>query len=145
MRVLSWITGVLFLITGSGMALSTAYIQYASATENVSVTTEQQMIMQCNAIRARSGLAPLVWDGRLQKSSESHCTWMANSARLQHTSAMVAENIAMGQNGTSEVYKDWMNSPGHRANILNGSYKKTGVAAYVGRDGRNYWCQQFSW
>ena len=51
------------------------------------------------------------------------------------------ENIAMGQRTPSEVVSAWMNSPGHRANILNASYTRIGVG-YVS-DG-NYWTQMFA-
>jgi uncharacterized protein YkwD len=50
------------------------------------------------------------------------------------------ENIAYGYRTPSDVVTGWMNSPGHRANILNGSFKQIGVG-YVA-DG-NYWTQMF--
>ena len=68
---------------------------------------------------------------------------MATRQSLQHTTAAVAENIAMGQPNSDQAVRDWMNSPGHRANILNGSYTRIGVAAYVSPSGAIYWCQQF--
>lgn len=39
--------------------------------------------------------------------------------------------------------KGWMNSSGHRANILNAKYTKIGVGYYVGANGRQYWTQLF--
>ena len=51
-----------------------------------------------------------------------------------------AENIAMGQRTAAEVVKGWMESPGHRANIMNGTYTHIGI----GYDANgNYWTQQF--
>ena len=50
------------------------------------------------------------------------------------------ENIAMGQRTPSEVVTAWMNSPGHRANILNSSFTRIGVG-YV--PAGNYWTQMF--
>ncbi len=50
------------------------------------------------------------------------------------------ENIAMGYRTPQAVVTGWMNSPGHRANILNSSYKKIGVG-YVASG--NYWTQMF--
>ena len=55
----------------------------------------------------------------------------------------MAENIAMGQRTSNEVLNSWMNSSGHRANILNRSYRRIGVAAYTTPQGTIYWCQQF--
>jgi uncharacterized protein YkwD len=107
------------------------------------ITVEQQMIEQTNAQRAKYGLPALVVDQSLEKTARHHTAWMTNSHTLQHSNANVGENIAMGQHTTKEAVNDWMNSPGHRANILNSSYKKTGVAAYTAEDGTVFWCQQF--
>ena len=68
---------------------------------------------------------------------------MTRNRALQHTRMPVAENIAMGQNSSNEVVRDWMNSSGHRANILNASHTRIGVAAYRTAQGTTYWCQQF--
>jgi uncharacterized protein YkwD len=50
-----------------------------------------------------------------------------------------AENVAAGQTTPAEVMSAWMNSPGHRANILNGNMVNIGVAAAVGANGVTYW------
>jgi uncharacterized protein YkwD len=50
------------------------------------------------------------------------------------------ENIAMGQRSPQEVMKAWMNSAGHRANILSPNFTEIGIGYYS--DG-NYWVQQF--
>jgi uncharacterized protein YkwD len=104
---------------------------------------EKQMIEQTNAQRAKYGLPPLALDQSLEKTARSHTVWMTNSRTFQHSNINVGENIAMGQHTTGEAVTDWMNSPGHRANILNSSYKRTGVAAFQTPDGTIYWCQQF--
>jgi uncharacterized protein YkwD len=76
-------------------------------------------------------------------SARRHAIWMARFGTLQHTSAAVAENIATGQGSSREAVSDWMSSTGHRANILSFGHRRIGVAAYRGRNGRIYWCQQF--
>lgn len=53
------------------------------------------------------------------------------------------ENIAMGQSSATEVMNDWMNSEGHKENILNPSFTKLGVGVHKGADGRYYWAQMF--
>ena len=68
---------------------------------------------------------------------------MTNHQSLQHTSAAVGENIGLGQRSAEEIVTAWMNSSGHRANILNGSYHKIGAAAYTAPNGSIYWCEQF--
>ncbi|HZZ29311.1 MAG TPA: CAP domain-containing protein [Pirellulales bacterium] len=104
---------------------------------------EQQMIQQTNSQRAKYGLPPLLVDQSLEKTARTHTIWMTNNRTLQHSTDNIGENIAMGQRTTDEAVSDWMASPGHRANILNTSYKRTGVAAYRTPDGTIYWCQQF--
>lgn len=59
---------------------------------------------------------------------------------VSYTSA--GENIAMGQMTPAEVVKDWMNSSGHRANILNGKFTHIGIG-YVKGSKHTYWTQQF--
>ena len=104
---------------------------------------EQNIVARTNAQRARYSLPPLAVDVQLVNSARSHAAWMTSRGTLQHTSAPVAENIAMGQRNTQEVVNSWMNSPGHRANILNRGHRRIGVAAFAGRNGTIYWCQQF--
>lgn len=107
------------------------------------IAVEKQMVEQTNAQRVKYGLPPLAIDQSLEKTARSHAVWMTNNHAMQHSNQNVGENIAMGQHTTGEAVTDWMNSPGHRANILNSSYKRTGVAAFQTPDGTIYWCQQF--
>jgi uncharacterized protein YkwD len=88
-------------------------------------------------------LASLEVDEKLVESARRHATWMTLHRNLRHTAANVAENIAKGQRHSGEAVADWMNSAGHRANILNGRYRRIGAAAYRTPDGTIYWCQQF--
>lgn len=104
---------------------------------------EQSLIDRTNAERARYGLHPLMPDRNLIISARQHAAWMTNRRALQHTRQSVAENIAMGQRDSADALRSWMNSPGHRANILNRSYRRIGVAAYTTPEGTIYWCQQF--
>jgi uncharacterized protein YkwD len=104
---------------------------------------EQRVIEHTNSQRARYGLRPLRVDLGLIGSARRHTQWMTRNHTLQHTSIGVAENIAMGQNSPTEVLNAWMNSSGHRANILNSGYTRIGVAAYRTPQGTTYWCQQF--
>lgn len=105
--------------------------------------TEVQLVERTNAERARHGLPPLVLDPSLQQSARRHAAWMTRNRVLRHTNAAVAENIAMGQPNSTQVVQDWMRSPGHRANILNRSHTRIGVAGYTAPNGTVYWCQQF--
>ncbi|HEX4148569.1 MAG TPA: CAP domain-containing protein [Pirellulales bacterium] len=104
---------------------------------------ETDIVAWTNAQRTHYGLAPLVVDPYLVDSARRQAAWMTNTRNLTHTNMPVAENIAMGQPTTSQAVGDWMNSPGHRANILNPSYTRIGAAAYTAPDGTVFWCQQF--
>jgi uncharacterized protein YkwD len=104
---------------------------------------EANLVQYTNAQRAKFGLAALEIDPGLMDSARRHAAWMAGNGRLVHTSQPVAENIAMGQPHSSRAVGDWMNSSGHRANILNRTFRRIGVAAYRTASGTVFWCQQF--
>ncbi len=103
---------------------------------------EMSVISQANAQRARYGLPPLAVDSQLMSSASRHAQWMASNRNLTHGRG-VAENIAMGQTSASEAMRSWMNSSGHRANILGSGYTRIGVAVAYSSNGTPYWCQQF--
>ena len=104
---------------------------------------EQNVINYTNAERKRRGLPELEVDVALVKSARKHCAWMTRHRSLQHARQAVAENIAMGQRSSKDVVRAWMNSSGHRANILNRAHGRIGVAAYQTASGTIFWCQQF--
>jgi uncharacterized protein YkwD len=113
-----------------------------SAAQHGLAGLEAEIVAQTNAQRARYGRAPLAVDPSLMSTARAHASWMASARSMQHGRYAVAENIAMGQNSASEAMNSWMNSSGHRANILGG-YSSIGVAAYTSSNGMIYWCQQF--
>ena len=103
---------------------------------------EQSIVDLTNAERARFGLAPLAIDPGLMATARQHGMWMASYRQFVHSNYGVAENIAMGQQSSQEVLRTWMNSSGHRANILSGN-RRIGVSAYRTPEGTIFWCQQF--
>ena len=105
---------------------------------------EANVISYTNSERARYGLPPLQVDENLMDTAREHCSWMTRSRIFQHTRRAVAENIAMGQPTSQDVLRSWMNSSGHRANILNPGHRRIGVSAYRNENGTIYWVQQFS-
>ena len=141
-----------FCLTSSWLVLCCAVSAAANDLSTVESTTadaelhpvEVKIIDQTNALRKRHGLARLTISINLVRSARQHTSWMCRNQSLVHTSRQVGENIATGQQTAAEALRDWMNSPGHRANILNPRYTQIGVAAYrIGQDGAIYWCQQF--
>lgn len=124
--------------------------------ENVSAI-EQAVLDLTNAERQKAGLKPLQIDKNLMNSARQKSTDMATNNYFSHTSPTygspfdqmkangvsyraAAENIAMGQRSAEEVVKAWMESPGHRQNILTPNFTHIGI----GYDANgNYWTQQF--
>lgn len=121
-----------------------AVVNLASAKEFELHRAEKNVITKTNEQRSRFGLRPLKLSPRLMNLARRHANTMAQTGNFQHSNFGVAENIAWGQGDSSEAVGDWMNSPGHRANLLGGSYTHIGVSWARGRDGRLYWVQQFS-
>jgi uncharacterized protein YkwD len=135
--------GTLIMI-GAGLTLAMAPPKTAGPAQAPALhAIEARVIEKTNSQRIRHGLPPLAVDPTLVRSARQHAAWMTNNQSMVHTNQPVAENIAMGQNSSAEVINAWMNSSGHRANILNPAYKRIGVAAYVTPGGTIYWCQQF--
>jgi uncharacterized protein YkwD len=104
---------------------------------------EANIVSYTNQERVRFGLPALTVDKELMETAREHAAWMTGNQSLVHTNRPVAENIAMGQPHSSDVVQDWMNSSGHRANILNPGHGRIGVAAYRTANGTIFWCQQF--
>ncbi len=102
---------------------------------------EFKVVQATNAERVRHNLWPLAVDPMLQESARMHAESMAMSG-YRH-SGYPGENIASGQNTADWVMRDWMESPAHRANILNPSYQWIGVGSAVHPKGYRLWVQQF--
>lgn len=104
---------------------------------------EANVVSYTNQERARYGLPPLRVDEHLMETAREHAAWMTRTRNMVHTLLPVAENIAMGQPHSSDAVRAWMNSAGHRANILNSGHGRIGVAAFRTEGGTIFWCQQF--
>ena len=116
-----------------------------AAPKKLELLAVEQNIVDCtNAERAKYGLPAFVVDAGLVATARRHCLWMTTYRQLVHTNIGVAENIAMGQRSSQDVVRCWMNSSGHRANILNNGHRRIGVAAFQTPEGTIYWCQQFT-
>ncbi len=122
------------------------------------LTYAEQVVNLVNAERSKEGLAPLTLNARVTAaaqvrakeivSSFSHTrpngSSFATALKEQNVSYRRAgENIAWGQKSPEAVVKAWMNSEGHRANIMNAKFTSIGVGYYQ-VNGINYWCQLFT-
>lgn len=118
---------------------------------------EQEVVRLVNAQRAQNGLKPLAENWELSRVARYKSADMASRRYFSHESPTygspyqmmrsfgisfrsAGENIAYGQRTPAAVVGAWMNSSGHRANILNSSYTHIGVG-YCERG--NYWTQMF--
>ncbi|PGY16090.1 CAP domain-containing protein [Bacillus sp. AFS031507] len=118
---------------------------------------EQKVVDLTNQERAKNGLPALKVDVTLSKMAHEKSRDMSANGYFSHTSPTygspfdmmkkygityryAGENIAMGQRTPEEVVKAWMNSEGHRKNILSPNYNYIGVG-YVSQG--NYWTQEF--
>src|SRR5438477_3227888 len=128
--------------------------------QSVDDATARELFKLVNKDRAKQKLTALQWDDTLTQAAQAHVPWMAREKKLLHqfpaepglserisTAGLhfdaVAENVAQVVN-TEDVKRDagqanetLMNSPPHRANILNAKYNSVGVA--ILRDGEQVW------
>jgi uncharacterized YkwD family protein len=121
---------------------------------------ESQVITLTNQERAKNGLKPLMANWELSRVARYKAMDMRDKNYFSHTSptygdpftmmknfgiayTAAAENIAAGQKTPQEVVQSWMNSSGHRANILSTTYTQIGAGYAQGGSYGYYWVQQF--
>lgn len=121
---------------------------------------ETEVIRLTNAERTKRGLTALGTNWQLSRVARYKSQDMINKNYFSHTSptygspftmmqsfglrfSAAGENIAYGQRTPQEVVTAWMNSPGHRANILSPAYTQIGVGAAKKSNGTLYWTQEF--
>lgn len=97
-----------------------------------------------NAIRSQNGLSPMATDGKLEQAALYQAKRMASHGKIGHSigwgngfgarvrqagiRGVAAENVASGQRDTDAVFKAWMNSAGHRKNMLDAEFNRYGLA-----------------
>lgn len=121
----------------------------------------QAVLKIVNQERSKQGLKALVLDKQLNKVAQLKAEDMKKNNYFDHNSPTLGspfdlmrsqgvsyrtagENIAAGQQSAQAVMESWMNSSGHRANILNGNYTKLGVGFATGGSYGTYWVQEFT-
>ncbi|MDQ1292656.1 MAG: hypothetical protein QG608_536 [Actinomycetota bacterium] len=135
----------------------------AAASASDRTSEENQILERVNGKRRAQGCKPLELDTRLVTVSKDHAEDMAQRDYFDHTSPDgtspsdraagsgfphgIGENIAAGYSAAETVMAGWMNSPGHRANILNCAYTVTGIGYDPGSVGTGWgagsWVQVF--
>lgn len=121
---------------------------------------ETEVVRLVNAERAKRGLQLLAQNWELSRVARYKSDDMLKKGYFAHESptygspfhmmesfgirfSAAAENIACGQKTPQEVMSSWMNSAGHRSNILSPSYTQIGVGAAKDSNGNLYWTQMF--
>ena len=122
---------------------------------------ELKVLELVNNEREKNGLSALNLDASLSNVARNHSADMAKNKYFSHTNlkgqspfdrlksagisySYAGENIAAGQTTPEAVVTAWMNSEGHRKNILSKNFKKIGIGYYNGGAKRHYWTQVFT-
>lgn len=129
-------------------------------TERGESSQAKEVLDLVNQERKKQGLAALTLSSKLTSVANTKAKDMAVNKYFAHESptygtpfqmlqqfgvkySYAGENIAAGQRTSKEVMNSWMNSSGHRANILNKNYTELGVGFYAGGSYDTYWVQLF--
>ncbi len=107
------------------------------------------------AIRSENGLPPLVADSKLERAAAQQAGYMASAADMDHRTGWgkgfsqrmrandiagpAAENVAYGAMSPQKLFSMWMNSSGHRRNMLDPRFGRYGLASADDGQGRRYW------
>ncbi|MGW6942183.1 CAP domain-containing protein [Streptomyces xanthophaeus] len=125
----------------------------------VNADAESAVLSLVNKERKAAGCDPLTANAKLNAAARAYSDTMARSGVMSHTGpdgstmtsrveaagyawSRLGENIARGQSDADAVMNAWMNSSGHRANILNCDFREIGVGLHKG-DGGPWWTQNF--
>lgn len=117
----------------------------------------QALLQMHNRVRSRE----LKLDNMLIAAAQKHAEWMARNYKMSHTGANGSnfvtrvknegynlsnggENVAYGYKTPESVFNGWMNSRGHKANIMNNNFKEVGFGVAAGKNGSKYWCAVFA-
>lgn len=120
----------------------------------------EEMAGSHNEIRTNKNINILFLNELLCDTAQNHADWMAKNNKMVHEHGNstpsrrvtesgyqwdeVGENIAYGYTSIDEVMKGWMNSKGHRDNILNKGYLEFGIGVAYGKDDTPYYCVVFA-
>jgi len=109
----------------------------------------EQLMALANQSRAGTGAPPLQWNGALAEAARKHCEWMVSEGQIAHRYggeedlsvragqagahfSLIEENVAVGATAP-EIHEAWMQSPGHRRNLLNPQVDRVGIAVIAAR------------
>lgn len=131
------------------MAAGAAWAQGQRSAGEVIASAGEQLMALANQSRAQAGVGRLQWDDQLAAAARQHCLRMAAEGPIAHrypgepdmaTRAgdagahfdVIEENVAVGPT-PPEIHAEWMQSPGHRANLLSRDVNHVGIAVVSAR------------
>ncbi len=134
-----------------------AFVVFA-ASSALAAELDQEVLYHVNIMRVNAGVAPLALNRELAAASyvraaEAEVNFAhrrpdgreVKSVFANASFAWFGENLAVSKKADAEaIVRAWMNSPTHRANLLNRHYTKMGIACVKGNDGRYYWAQEMA-
>ena len=150
------------LITGCGVGSSdrslgaTDAYAYATSSRPCPGADADAVVQLVNEVRRRAGLRPLAMDPKLASTAGKRSAAMAAERRLSHSGweralrkaglqdDSLGENVAYNYGSPDAVMRGWLQSPGHRANILRRSFKRIGVGCVIDERGHRWWTQDFA-
>ena len=166
----TWFLGILFAFLITNIVQAQPFRGCATGKERVrpvNANFEKEILRLVNVERKKRGLNPLTWNENMARAARYHAADMAHDDYFKHASldkggrevcatftrirkfgSGSAENIAAGGNTPAGTMRQWMNSPGHKRNILSAGAKSLGVGYYykpgLRNKWRHYWVQNFS-
>ncbi len=144
------------LILAAALALTAGAAAHAcTRPANLSAVTAEAAAL-INAQRGQAGLPALRVSGNLTKAAQDHSCDQAGTRKMGHTGSdgsslstrlrrvgyrfrAANENVYSGAGGPADAVRWWMNSAGHKRNILSGSTRDMGIGVARGADNRLYW------
>ena len=152
----NFLTSLLIIFIFGAVNIASAASQWNNETK-VSINFAQEVLELVNVERAKEHLKPLKLSGSLNHYAQIRAKEITK--KFAHTRPsgyscftvipkpyrMVGENIAAGQRSANEVVTAWMNSPDHRANIMNPKFRELGMGYLYLQDSKykHYWAQLF--
>jgi len=137
------------LLTAAWQFAGAQAVRGANRGDGVMPAAAEQLLALANRSREQAGLGPLKWDESLAAAARAHTLRMAAEGPISHryggeaglsdraatTGAhfdLIEENVAIGPDAAT-IHDEWMHSPGHRANLLNGEVNRVGIAVVYAR------------
>ena len=115
----------------------------------------RDVVARVNSVRRGARVPALRRDAGLVRAARARASSMATGGRLSHAGwervvraagvhgQTLGENVAYNYSSAEKVMRGWLRSPGHRANIVNASFRRVGVGCVVDARGKYWWVQDF--